>query len=232
MTEPYFTTACGRGRIYHGDALAIFEEATVGVTALVSDPPYGIGNVGVHSGGGLRGIHSKQGSRHKESPGNRRRIAGDNEPFDPSPWLDFPFVLLWGANHFSQRLPHGRWIAWDKLDGREAWDSFSDVEFAWRNSRGKDEIVRHLWKGLCQAGAGVKRHHPTQKPVELMRWCLRDVPPDALVLDPYLGSGTTGVAALQTGRRFVGVELDEEYCEVAARRLQKAAHQPPLFPGI
>jgi site-specific DNA-methyltransferase (adenine-specific) len=197
--------------------------------AVISDPPYGIGFT--YSAGGKCGAHTGrkagQDKRHANAP-----IVGDAEPFDPKPWLAVAdIVLLWGANHFAQRLPDGRWLAWNKLGGLEPWDSFSDVEFAWHNKRGADRIFSHLWKGLCQAGAGEKRDHPTQKPVALMKWCIGEtkVPADGLVLDPYMGSGTTGIAAVQMGHPFAGIEIDPTYFGVACRRIEQAQRQADLF---
>jgi site-specific DNA-methyltransferase (adenine-specific)/modification methylase len=197
--------------IYHGDCLEIIG-ALEGVDAIVSDPPYGIGYV---KGEGGKGIH-RNGRRNIEA------ITGDDSPFDPSPFLGYRHVILWGANHYAQRLPHGRWIAWNKLGDKEPWDSFSDVEFAWQNGRGKDRMFSLLWKGLCQGLPGGKkerRHHPTQKPLRLMRWCMGLIPAAETILDPFMGSGTTLVAARAEGRRAIGIEVDERYCEIAARRL-------------
>lgn len=178
---------------------------------LLTDPPYGIGYV---KGKGGKGIHCK----------NRRNIdavVGDDQPFDPQPFMEFKNAILWGANHYAARLPHGRWIAWNKLGDKEPWDSFSDVEFAWQNGRGKDRIVSHLWKGLCQAGAGEKRWHPTQKPLGVMKWCIGLVPDAKTVLDPFMGSGTTLVAAKLLGLRAVGIEINADYCAVAVERLRQ-----------
>ena len=194
--------------------------------AIISDPPYGIAYQ--HSGGGRsaewRGLRDR--SRNALQP-----LHGDDTPFDPAPWLGAADdVLLWGANHYAARLPHGRWLAWNKLGGMEPWDSFSDVEFAWHNRRGAERIFSHLWKGLAQAGAGERRDHPTQKPVVLMRWCIQQarVPAGGSILDPYMGSGTTGVAAVQMGHPFTGIEIEPRYFDVARRRIADALRQPRL----
>lgn len=189
-----------------------------GGVAVVSDPPYGIDYA--HSGGG--------GGKH--SIRNTEGLVGDDAPFDPSPWLAFDDVILWGGNHFAARLPHGRWLAWDKLAGLKAFDSFSDVEFAWMKGRGKDRIFSHLWKGICQASEkDARREHPTQKPIALMQWCIGFTPTDAHVFDPFMGSGATGVAAMRLGRRFTGVEVDPGYFEIACRRIAEARQQPDLL---
>lgn len=184
------------------------------VDLVLSDPPYGINYV--HSGTG--------GGRH-----DRRLtdpVIGDTQPFDPSPWLSFPDVILWGANHYATRLPEGRWLAWDKLDGLEPFDNFSDVEFAWRaGGAGKDRIFRYTWKGIIQAGEKYRKVHPTQKPEALMRWCLSLAPNAQMILDPFMGSGTTLRAAKDLGRKAIGIEIEERYCEIAANRLRQEVLQ-------
>jgi site-specific DNA-methyltransferase (adenine-specific) len=187
------------------------------VDALVSDPPYGIAHI---KGAGGKGKH------------NRRNIApiiGDASPFNPEALLGYPDVILWGASHYAQRLPHGRWYVWDKLAGMESFDSFSDIEIAWHNKRGAERIFRHMWKGICQdSEKEATREHPTQKPIALMEWCIKQVP-GQIICDPYMGSGTTGVAAVRLGRKFVGIELDLKYFEVACRRIKAAVDAPSLF---
>jgi site-specific DNA-methyltransferase (adenine-specific)/modification methylase len=190
--------------------------------AVISDPPYGIGYVGAVPSTRL----------HTSRRINAGAVIGDAKPFDPAPWVGAANdVLLWGANHYAQALPHGRWLAWNKLGGLEPWDQFSDVEFAWHNRRAADKLFSHLWKGLCQAGAGERRDHPTQKPVALMRWCIDQakVPAGGVILDPYMGSGTTGVAAVQMRHPFIGIEIDPTYFATACRRIEEAQRQGDMF---
>jgi len=111
----------------------------------------------------------------------------------------------------------------------EPWDDFSDVEFAWQNKRAADRIFSHLWKGLCQAGKGEKRFHPTQKPIALMEWCLGFLPDAESILDPFMGSGTTLVACQKLGRYGTGIELDPDYFAIACKRVEETARQPDLF---
>jgi site-specific DNA-methyltransferase (adenine-specific)/modification methylase len=191
------------------------------VDAVVTDPPYGIGYK--KGTGGSGGAHQYGGKFRNHEP-----IVGDDRPFDPSPWLAFSETLLWGADHYSNRLPPGRWLAWNKLGDKEPWDSFSDVEFAWLKGAGASRIFSHLWKGLCQKGVGVRREHPTQKPAELMEWCLGFIQGHA-ILDPFMGSGTTGVASVKLGRRFIGIEIEPRYFEIACKRIEAATRQPDLF---
>ena len=209
----------GNATLYLGDCRELLPTLPASA-AIVSDPPYGIAHV---KGAGGKGKHRVR---------NIAAIVGDDEPFDPTHLLGFAHVILWGGNHFAARLPHGRWRAWDKLAGLAEFDSFSDVEFAWRSGRGKDRIFSHMWKGICQASekGGARREHPTQKPIALMRWCIADLPSDAhLICDPYMGSGTTGVACASEGRDFVGVEIDPSYFDIACRRIEEAQRQGSLF---
>lgn len=190
------------------------------VDAVLTDPPYGIGHVLGASGKG----------RHRHRNANKPIVA-DDRPFDPAEWLKWP-CILWGANHYSSRLPHGRWLAWNKLGVLEPWDGFSDVEFAWQNVRKSDKIFSLLWKGICQEEKydGGRRYHPTQKPIALMRWCIGHLPDGVTtILDPFMGSGTTGVACASLGRRFVGIECDPTYFDIACRRIEAAYKQPDMF---
>ena len=212
----YREETIGACTLYLGDCREILP--TLGrLDAVVTDPPYGIS---YKKGSGGLGRHLIR---------NIEAIRGDDEPCDPKPWLGFPEVILWGANHFARRLPEsGRWLAWNKLGDKEPWDSFSDVEFAWCSNKGNDRIFSHLWKGLCQKGAGVKREHPTQKPVELLEWCLTFVSGHS-VLDPFMGSGTTLIACAKLGRRGIGIEIEPKYFEIACRRVEQAYLQADLF---
>ncbi len=199
------------------------------VDAVVTDPPYGIGFVrgkggrGGHLQGGKVSLQAKDGNAEKP-------IYGDDVPFDPTPWLGFDDVILWGANHYAARLPHGRWLAWNKLGDMEPWDDFCDVEFAWHNKRAADRIFSLMWKGLIRDGEKDRRVHPTQKPIALMRWCIDQLPAGSnTILDPFMGSGTTGVACVKLGRRFIGIEIEPKYFDIACKRIEAATRQPDLF---
>jgi site-specific DNA-methyltransferase (adenine-specific) len=182
--KPTWKSEDGRVQLYLADCLEVLPHLS-GIDACITDPPYGIGCV--HSGGG-KGKHTRR---------NAGTIFGNDVPFDPTPWLAFSTVLMFGADHYANRLPEGRWLVWDKLSNVPQFDNFSDVEMAWQNRKGASRIFHYLWKGICQAGdkAGGKLH-VSQKPVPLMLWCLDQarVPEGATVFDPFMGSGTTGIA--------------------------------------
>ena len=196
--------------IYHGDCREIAISLTLAM-CVVTDPPYGI--VFQHSGGGKPLCTTRP---------SERPIVGDLEPFDPRPWLCFQACLFWGADHFFASLPQGgTWIAWDKAPHGGPDDSFCDGEFAWTTERTKRNLIRHQWKGIARQGAGewLPREHPAQKPVRVMARCIDIVGGECPILDPFMGSGTTLRAAKNLGRRAIGIEIEERYCEIAAKRM-------------
>ena len=207
----------GDCRLIQGDCREIMP--TLGrVDAVVTDPPYGIGY--------MHGAEKrKYASRH-----NEMQIIGDDKPFDPTPFLQFP-CLMWGANPFAAKLPGGgRWIVWDKRDGIGSNDQ-SDVEIGWISGpRRADRIISHLWSGLTKASErGVPRVHPTQKPIAVMRWCLEFMADAETILDPFMGSGTTLVACAKMGRKGIGIEMDPGYFDTACRRVEQAYREPDMF---
>lgn len=200
--------------IYHGDAREIAPQLT-GIDAVISDPPYGMNNDCDYTRFtmGPNG-HGKASSRTHE------QVHGDDTPFNPAPWLDYRYVVLFGANHFGSRLPVGTTLVWIKrFDG--GFGSFlSDAEVAWM--KGGHGVYCHRDTSLFADTHN--RAHPTQKPVGLMRWCIEKsgVSDGGTILDPFMGSGPTLRAAKDLGRKAIGIEISEEYCEIAAKRLQQA----------
>ena len=202
--------------IYHGDGREI-APAIDSVGLVLTDPPYGIN---LRPGGGSI-VAGRRSFRR-----NTERIEGDQIPFDPEWLLGFPRVITWGASHYASRLPEGgRWLVWDKLAGAvESFDNFSDVEIAWDSKPGRDLIFRHLWKGVLQdSEKGSRKLHPSQKPIALMKWCIQKSQTEGVILDPYMGSGSTLRAAKDLGRKAIGIELKEKYCEIAANRMSQLA---------
>lgn len=210
----------GNATLYLGDCRTILP--TLGkVDAVVTDPPYGINYS--HSGGG-KGIHSMGTTRTQTA-----KIAGDAEPFDPSHLIAYR-ALLFGADHYLRRLPDGGMFhVWDKdPKGVLSWDSFSDAELFWTSWTRSRACFRYLWKGLCQEGQGERRFHPTAKPVKLMEQCIELTGDGEIICDPYMGSGTTGVACMNLGRKFIGIEIEPKYFDIACRRIEDAQRQGRL----
>jgi site-specific DNA-methyltransferase (adenine-specific) len=216
----------GHHELWLGDCREILP--TLGrVDAVVTDPPYGIGHQ--HTGTSSRGNYRGPVDRIR----NNEAVTGDGVPFDPSFLLDFDNVLMWGADHYRWRLPeHGRFLAWNKIGAVESYDTFSDVEFAWHSQGRASRIFTFEWKGLMCRKVGENngiREHPTQKPIALMRWCIEQVGDAATILDPFMGSGTTGVACVKLGRKFIGIEIEPKYFDIACRRIEEAMRQPDMF---
>lgn len=215
--------------LWQGDCLELLPTLT-GINAVISDPPYGIN---YRQGGdppSIRPTSDKAGQkwykRHVDAP-----IHGDNMPFDPEPFLGFPVVVLFGANNFADRLPASRgWIFWDKKPDLGSND-FGDGELIWTNQSRVVRGFRHRWAGVIRDSEnGEQSYHPTQKPITLMRWIIEQyTQPGDTVLDPYMGSGTTGVACIKTGRNFIGCEIDPGYFAIAQKRISEAAMQLPLL---
>lgn len=205
-------------QLYQGDCLEILPTLT-GVDAVVTDPPYGIA---------LDTDYSRypNGKTYK-------RIVGDSKPFDFTPWQKFPAreQFWFGAENYINLATAGSWLCWDKYptdksDGRLS----GQFELIWSKQRHKRVLLRI--KAINTSWVTVKDAvgHPTQKPVELMRLLIEKfTKPGDTVFDPYMGSGSTGVAAVQTGRNFIGVELDSGYFAIAQRRIAEAQMQVPLL---
>jgi len=206
-------------KIICGDSLKILKELPDNSVDLVlTDPPYG--------------INYDNKDLNRQSPENFGKIENDNGEID---YLNLitefqrisKMVIVFGAINFMQDLPYkGIWICWDKRTKIEADKVFgSPFELAWCNKiSGYDKIYRIMHGGVINADRKElkKRVHPTQKPVELMKRIIEDFSKeDDIVLDPFLGSGTTAVACKQLGRNYIGIELSKEYCSIAKKRLEQ-----------
>lgn len=224
--------------IYHGDCRVIvpelFQKPSKKVLVL-GDPPFG---TGVKN----QGRADRQAARHGKSRVNRCRpkarawlpCDGNDAPFDPSPWLAWPRLVLWGANHYADKLPASpSYLVWDKREGGGS-DNSADCELAWSNLGGPARLIHHLWRGTCRASETGEEHlHPMQKPVSLSLWVLggagvpaRGVKPGDTVLVPWLGAGgdLVAVRALQAtipGLTAIGIDTEELYCGIAASRIRQ-----------
>lgn len=213
-----------------GDCLEVMPQIGK-VDAVVTDPPYGISYSPSPGGGGGGGIRSASGKRYEKRFPGKDVVIGDNQAFDPLPILALKVpTIMWGGNHFASRLPdQPSWLVWDKRRGTTTND-FADCEIAWSNLGKPARCLPHLWNGMLRdSERGIERVHATQKPIEVMRWCLGFLPDAKTILDPFMGSGTTGVACVKTGRKFIGIELDPDYFDIACRRVREAYAQPDIF---
>ena len=234
----------GDATLYLGDCREILP-GLERPAAVITDPPYGQKlSVNVSKRTGRTGGRGGLITRHDKG---WTAMIGDDAPFDPSVFIGFADVVcLWGAHKFYARLPnYGAFLVWDKVpNGKVKTQGCGEV--AWCSTLRNVRIKRLLWDGVCLATecreeiywnrkngkGGCERVHPTQKPVALMRWCIEKarVPPGGLILDPYMGSGSTGVAAMQLGHPFIGIEMDPGYFDTACRRIEAAARQGVLQP--
>jgi len=207
--------------IIHGDCRDILPHLPK-VDLVLTDPPYGI-NLNTDNSrfsGGTAGNMAKRGNG--VGPSNGNPIANDQAPFDPSFLTQYgKHQVIWGWNHYPDKLPRGACLVWLKRND-EAFGSFlSDAETAWM-SKGHGVYCR---RDLSNNAIANDRVHPTQKPEGLMKWCLSFFPDAQTILDPFMGSGTTLVAAKQLGRRAIGIELEEKYCAIAVQRLAQKVLQ-------
>lgn len=204
--------------IYQADCLGILAGMAAGsVSAVITDPPYGIGEA-----------RGKNKSRSKLAVARDYGTADwDDSPCSPEQLAEMRRVSRWqivfGGNYFA--LPPARcWLVWDKLNGES---DFADCELAWTNLPKAVRRVQHRWNGMIRDGRE-ERFHPTQKPLAVMRWCIRHLPTDCdLILDPFAGSGTTGVAAVLEGRRAILIEKDPAYAAICRRRVAEALADGP-----
>jgi site-specific DNA-methyltransferase (adenine-specific)/modification methylase len=188
--------------------------------AVVTDPPYDAG-------------YDVTKTRRRPSAWDRN-FAGYDQAFDPTPWLRFPEVILFGADHYRERLPRsGSWICWDKLAGTTPAD-FAPGEWAWTSRDIAPQFIPHLWRGGQRAGEEntsrlQHKYHPAQKPVSVMRRCVQLITPGLVIIDPFMGSGSTLVACVREGYSCIGIEMDERYFQIACTRVEHELQQLALF---
>lgn len=199
-------------KLIHGDCLDVLRKMKdKSVDAVVTDPPYGISMAkrGTLGSDRLAKVRDYGKSDWDDQPMSRevtkqiRRVA--------------KWQVIFGGNFF-ELPPTSCWFVWDKMNSGD----YADCELAWTNLTCAVRKVSYRWNGMIKDGDDIQIH-PTQKPVEVMQWCLRKLPKDVkTVMDPFMGSGTTGVACAWLGLDFIGVEKDERYFQMAKKRIQLA----------
>lgn len=194
----------GDATLYLGDCREILPTLER-VDAVITDPPYGIGI----ASNPVRQMHEKLDWDASAPDADLIRAcvdAGD-------------VAVLWGGNYFG--LPPSQcFLVWDKVQPEDF--SLAMCEQAWTNKKGPAKLFR-------KSVLSYRKEHPTQKPVELMAWCIDQLGGASVILDPFMGSGTTGIAAMQMGRKFIGIEREPKYFEIACRRIEDAQRQETLF---
>ena len=204
----------GNATLYCGDCMDVLP--TLGkVDAVVTDPPYGIGMDGGNVG--YKGFNDLE------------KLGWDNatpekETFDAILALNIP-TIIFGGNYFP--LPLSRcWLIWDKGEGFYN-RTYAEAELAWTNIDKNTKILKH--DPLAKRDY-VNKKHPTQKPAAVMQWCIGFIPGNPIIIaDTYMGSGTTGVAALKLGRHFIGIEKEPKYFDIACKRIEQSVYEMSLF---
>lgn len=222
---PTWQTDDGAIRLYLGDCLDVLPTLEAGsVDAVVTDPPYGIG-----ADRQLKERANKQHGKAMAPSKDYGSLEWDQRPAPDAAIDECRRVSRWqvifGGNYF--RLPPARcWLVWDKLNGN---NDYADCELAWTNLNKAVRRIQFMWHGMLRDEEG-ERVHPTQKPVEVMRWCIGHLPDDChTILDPYMGSGTTLIAAMRMGRKAIGIEKEPRYFEIAVKRIECELNRFPLL---
>ena len=212
------------GILHCGDCLDILPTlADKSVDLVLTDPPYGIDIVDSFA----KTIKSKSSMFNKS-----KGIVGSGEwdkCIPQKPIFDLMLKvslnqIIWGGNYFLEYLNNTRcMLIWDKINGS---NPMADAELAWTSFGGSVKMFRmHHFSAGYDA-----KVHPTQKPVALFGWCINNYSePNALILDPFAGSGTTAIACIRYKRRYIMIEKEEKYCEIAAKRIETELEQTDIF---
>lgn len=213
----------GAATLYLGDCREVLP-ALPKADAVLTDPPYGIGQ-GKGMGSGGKGLVGGKRISRRYDNGDWDIERPDSATF-AAVLASASVHIVWGGQYFADMLPVSKkWLYWDKA---QTMPSFSDGELAWTSLPGNAlKQFRYSNNGILAKEKD--REHPTQKPIALMEWCLAFLPDEGTVLDPFMGSGSTGVACMGLGRAFVGIERDQKYFDIACRRIEDAQRQGRLI---
>ena len=215
----------GNATLYLGDCLSVLSDfRTQEVDAIITDPPYGIGeSLGRNKSRGNLAVAKDYGNMDwDKSPPHPRVITQMRRVANK--------LGVFGGNHIGGWAGSTCWLVWDKVNGD---NHFADCELVYTNLDKAVRKIRYAWNGMIQENMKEKevRVHPTQKPIKVMQWVIDQfsLQPGSLIVDPFMGSGTTGVAAHISGHRFMGVEQEKKYFDIACKRIEQAQRQKQLF---
>ena len=210
----------GDATLYLGDCMDILSTLDK-VDAVITDPPYGIGadgGVGASNGKAIKRTYEK--GWDGAVPDLSKILALSDK------------CVIFGYQYMADQLHNTNApLVWDKKC-KNGWDdNFADIEIAWTRGLKKPSAFRFQWMGACRGANNEdgQKVHPTQKPLALMLWCIEQAGNPETILDPFMGSGTTGVAATQLGRKFIGIEREPKYFDIACQRIEQAVAQGQLF---
>jgi site-specific DNA-methyltransferase (adenine-specific) len=220
QTAPGQLWQLGEHRLICGDCTDVATVARVmggeKAQAVVTDPPYGIG---------WDTDYTRFTTEYGTKRVNYAPVTNDDKEFDPTPFMEYDKVVLWGANWYCKHIPIGTWLVWDKRHPNgTAW--LSDAELAWMKGGKGVYIYAETVQG---AHRKEKALHPTQKPVGLMQWCIEKAEIDNDIFDPYAGSGTTIIACENLSRRCRAVEISPAYVAVALERWSVHTGKTPVL---
>ncbi len=217
-SDPADVVTIGNADLYCGDCAEILPTLNL-VDLVLTDPPYGIGEA-----------KGKNKSRSKLATAKDYGCDDwDNKP--PSDELitliraKGTYQIIFGGNFFTLP-PTACWLVWDKINGKS---DFADCELAWTNLKQAVRQIRFMWAGMLRDGKESRGDHPTQKPIKVMEWCISQAPSNVeTICDPFMGSGTTGVAAMNLEKQFIGIERERKYFDIACERIEAAQSQGKL----
>lgn len=183
------------------------------IDAVITDPPYGIKENNLKN---LSRQHKAQSIDYGDFEWDKSRVG--KEYFDAMQRIS-KHQIVFGGNFYTDFLfPSSSWIVWDKLNSGD----FADCEMAWTSHKRATRMFRYLWNGMIKQKPE-QRFHPTQKPLDLMLWIVKNYTNKGdTILDPFMGSGTTGVACVNLNRNFIGFEINPNYFAIAERRINNA----------
>ena len=216
--------------IYNMDCLEgmqMLKEQGIKAAWIITDPPYGISADDDHRANTQYGKALCKSKQYGKKEWDKKRP--EKKYFDLMRDISSNQIIF-GGNYFADYLPPSNcWIVWDKETG----DNFyADCELAWTSLPSAVRICRYQWKGMLQGNMKHKeeRVHPTQKPLPVMEWILNKYTKEGgLVIDPFIGSGTTAVACHKLKRHYIGFELDKEYYDIASKRIEQEKNKLTFF---